>query len=65
MLRRLNVSKETAKNERDLKRLSKGKSIEEARDDIYANALRARLKVVATTFGDDEILERLAGGYHE
>ena len=65
MLRRLNVSEETARNERDLKRLSKGQSIEESRDDVYAKALRARLKVVATTQGDDEILARLAGEANE
>ncbi len=63
--RQLNVSKDTSRNEKDLKRLSRGQSIPSLRDDIYAKALRARLKVVATTYGDDEILARLAGEYNE
>jgi hypothetical protein len=63
--RQLNLSTESIKNEKDLKRLSKGQSIQESRDEIYANALRIKLKNAAKTYGDDEILARLAGGYHE
>ena len=53
------------KNEKDLKRLSKGQSIQESRDEIYANALRIKLKNVAKTHGDEEILARLAGEANE
>jgi hypothetical protein len=64
MLRRLNVSKETARNEKDLNKLTGGQ-IEKSRDDIYAASLRARLKRVAKDYGDDEILERLKGKVNE
>ena len=64
MLRRLNVSEETARNEKDLNKLTGGQ-IEKSRDDIYASSLRARLKRVAKDYGDDEILERLKGKVNE
>ena len=65
MQRQLNLSKESIRNEKDLKRLNDGISIQVSRDRIYEKALRHRLASVAKTYGDDEILERLAGGYHE
>ena len=63
--RQLNLSKESIQNEKDLKRLSKGKSIQASRDGIYEKALRSKLASVAKTYGDDEILRRLKGPTNE
>lgn len=59
MQRQLNLSDDSITNEKDLKRLSKGKSIQISRDDIYEKALRVKLASVAKTYGDEEILARL------
>ena len=61
MQRQLNLSEDSVKNEKDLKRLSQGKSIQISRDDIYEKALRVKLASVAKTYGDEEILARLRG----
>lgn len=63
--RQLNLSKESIQNEKDLKRLSDGKSIQISRDGIYEKALRSKLASVAKTYGDDKILERLRGPINE
>jgi len=57
--RQINLSQESITNERDLKRLNKGKSIQISRDEVYAKALRNKLASVAKTYGDADILARL------
>jgi hypothetical protein len=63
--RQLNLSKESIQNEKDLKRLNDGKSIQLSRDGIYERALRNKLAFIAKTQGDDEILRRLKGPANE
>jgi len=65
MQRQLNLSDESIQNEKDLKRLLDGKSIQSSRDSIYSKALRVKLTSVAKTYGDDEILKRLKGKVNE
>jgi len=57
--RQINLSEESIKNERDLKRLSDGRSMQISRDGIYERALRNKLASMAKTYGDEEILKRL------